>query len=166
MGDVFIFLVWNLEATNKKPERLEPRRLGEILQQFDAEVKRNDGTDYEPSSLVNMQAALDYRRREAGYMYSLLTSRCFLNSRNVLAGKTRLLKEQGKGIRTNKSCSVSNDEMEQLWQSSQFEYYSPMALINTFWWLFTLHCGLRGRQEHHNMKIGISVLSSTIYSPT
>ena len=43
--------------------------LDEILQQFYAEVKRKDGTDYEPSSLANMQAALDCHLREAGYMY-------------------------------------------------------------------------------------------------
>ena len=127
--------------------------MDEILQQFYARVKRKDGTDYELSSLANMQAALDRRLREAGYMYLLLTSRYFLNSRNVLEGKARLLREQGKGKRPNKSCSQSNDEIEQLWQSSQFGYHSPMALINTLWWLFTLHFVLRRRQEHYNMKI-------------
>ena len=70
-----------------------------------------------------------------------------------MEGKARLLREQGKGERPNKSCSLSNDEIEQLWQSGQFGYHSPMALINTLWWLFTLHFGLRGRQEYHNMKI-------------
>ena len=91
--------------------------------------------------------------REAGYMYSLLTSRYFLNSRNVLEGKARLLREQGKGKRPNKSCSVSNDEIEQLWQSDRFGCHSPMTLINALWWLLTLRFGVRGRQEHHNMKI-------------
>ena len=71
--------------------------MDEILQQFYAEVKRKDDTDYEPSSLANMQAALDRRLREAGYMYSLLASRHFLNSRHVLEGKARLLREQGIG---------------------------------------------------------------------
>ena len=88
--------------------------MDEILQQFYAEVKRKDTTDYEPSSLANMQSALDRRLREAGYMYLLLTSRYFLNSRNALEGKTTYLREQGKGKRSNKSCSLSNDEIEQL----------------------------------------------------
>ena len=44
-----------------------------------------------------MQAALDRRMREAGYMYSLLASRQFLNSRHVLEEKARLLREQGIG---------------------------------------------------------------------
>ena len=116
-------------------------------------MKRKDGTDYEPSSLANMRAALGRRIKGADYMYSPLTSKHFLNSRNVLEEKARLLKEQEKGKRPSKSCSLSNDEMEQLWQSSQFGYHSPMALINTLWLLFTLHVGLRGLQEHHNMEI-------------
>ena len=149
-----VYLSWaKIRNKEQEIERLEPSRLDEILQQIYAEMKRKDGTDYEPSSLANMQAALDCRLREAGYMYSLLTSRHFLNSRNVLEGKARLLREQGKGKRPNKSCRLSNDEMEQLWQSGQFGYHSPMALINTLWWLFTLYFGLKGRQEHHNMKI-------------
>ena len=28
-----------------------------------------------------------------------------------------------------------------------------MFLINTMWWLFTLHFGLRGRREHHSMTV-------------
>ena len=129
---------------------MEPSRLDEILQQFYAEVKRKDGTDYEPSSLSNMQAAIDRHLREAGYMYSALPSR---HSRNVLEGKARLSRVKGKGKRPNKSCSLSNGKIEQLWQSGQFGYHSPMALINTLWWLFRLHFALRRRQGHHNMKI-------------
>ena len=74
-----------------------------------------------------MRAALSRRIKGADYMYSPLTSKHFLNSRNVLEEKARLLKEQEKGKRPNKSCSLSNDEMEQLWQSSQFGYHSSMG---------------------------------------
>ena len=149
-----VYLSWmKLRNIEQEIERLEPSRLDKILQQFYAEVKRKDGTDYEPSFLANMQAALDRRLREADYMYSLLTSRHFLNSRNVLEGKARLLREQGRDKRPSKSSSLSNGKIEQLWQSGQFGYHSPMALINTLRCLFTLHFGLRGHQEHYNMKI-------------
>ena len=55
-----------------------------------------------------MQAALDRRLSEAGYMYSLLTSRHFLNFRNILEGKARLLRVQWKFKRPN------HDEIDQL----------------------------------------------------
>ena len=51
-----VYLSW-VKLTNKEQEieRLEPSRLGKILQQFYAEVKRKDGTDYQPSSFANMK---------------------------------------------------------------------------------------------------------------
>ena len=30
---------------------------------------------------------------------------------------------------------------------------TPKSILNTLWWMFTLHLGSRGRQEHHTMKI-------------
>ena len=90
-----------------------------------------NSTVYELASLANMEAALDRRLMKSGYMYSLLTSRHFLKSKNVL--KANVLREQGKGKRPNKSCSLSHSEIEQLWQSGQFGYHSPIALIKTLW---------------------------------
>ena len=46
-----------------------------MVTQFYAEVKRKDGTDYQPISLSNMQAAID-RRQE------------FRDSNALLEGKT------------------------------------------------------------------------------
>ena len=46
-----------------------------------------------------------------------------MNPRNVLEEKGRLLREQKKDKRPNKSCSVSNDEIEQLWKFGQFGYH-------------------------------------------
>ena len=44
-----VYLSWTkLRNKEQKIESLEPSRLDEILQQFYAEVKRKDGTDYEP----------------------------------------------------------------------------------------------------------------------
>ena len=44
-----VYLSWTkLRNKEQKIERLERSRLDDILQQFYAEVKRKDGTDYEP----------------------------------------------------------------------------------------------------------------------
>ena len=62
-----LYLSWaKLRNKEQEIERLEPDRLDKILQQFYAEVKRKDGTDYEPSPLQNMQSALYRCLREAG----------------------------------------------------------------------------------------------------
>ena len=53
----------------------------------------------------------------------------------------------------NKLSALTNEEGETLWKSGQLGSVNPRALINTMWWLLTQHFGLRGRQEHHNMKV-------------
>ena len=40
-----------------------------------------------------------------------------------------------------------------LWKESKFGSTIPEALVNAMWWLLTQHFGLRGRQEHHDMKV-------------
>ena len=66
---LLVYLSWaKIRNKEQEIERLEPSRLDKILQQFYAEVKRKDGTDYEASFFANMQAAFDRRLREAGYI--------------------------------------------------------------------------------------------------
>ena len=145
-----VYLSWEkLRNEDQKMKRLEPSRLDEILWQFYAEVKRKDGTNYKPSSSANMQVELDCRPREASYVYSLLTSRYFVNSRTVLEGKASFLREQRNSKCHNKSCCLSNDEIEHLWQSGQFGYHSPMTLINTLWWLSTLQMTPKSSQREY-----------------
>ena len=40
-----------------------------------------------------------------------------------------------------------------MWECGQLGTHSPMSLIDTIWWLFTLHFGLKGRQKHHSMTV-------------
>ena len=48
---------------------------------------------------------------------------------------------------------MSESEVNILWGCGQLRTHSPMFSINTMWWLFTLHFGLRGRREHHSMTV-------------
>ena len=50
---------------------------------------------------------------------------------------------------------MTKEEEGFLWQKGQLSGGTPRALLNTMWWLLTQHLaiGLRGRQEHHQMKV-------------
>ena len=48
---------------------------------------------------------------------------------------------------------LTKEEDEVLWQNGQLGGGTPGALLNTMWWLLTQHFGLRGRQEHNQMKV-------------
>ena len=130
-------------------ESLLPNDLDKTLQHFYAEVKKQNGDDYEPCSLAVMQSAIDRYLKDNGYLFSILTSREFAVSRSVLEGKARMLRDQGKGKKPNKACSLTVEEEEVLWECGQLGLHSPSSIINTLWWKLTQHFGLRGRQKHH-----------------
>ena len=123
-------------------EKHEPAELNRLLEKFYAEVKNKNGQDYEPDSLRVTIAALD----------SIVKDREFHSSKQVLEGKAKLLRQAGGGKRPNKARNLTKEE-EVLWKESKFGSTTPEALVNTMWWLLTQHFGLRGRQEHHDMKV-------------
>ena len=148
-----VFRSWaELRGRTTEIEKLSPDELDETLQYFYAEIKKKNGKDYEPNSLCAMQAGLERYLKDQGYTESILTSRDFSSSRAVLEGKARHLREMGMGKRPNKAESLTREE-EILWECGQFGSHSPNSIINTLWWTFTQHFGMRGRQEHHSMKI-------------
>ena len=54
-----------------------------------------------------------------------------MQSRNVLEGKAKLILEEGKEKRPNKTDSVSDDKANKLWKCEQFGNHLSVALINT-----------------------------------
>ena len=124
-----------------------------MLERFYAEVKNKHGDDYEPDSLKVMLTALGRDLKEKGYKLSIIRDREFSSSKQVLKGKVKQLRKAGLGKRPNKARQVSAEEEEILWKTGKFGRQSPEALIQTMWWLLTQHFGLRGRQEHHGMRL-------------
>ena len=151
---VRVFENWCDEnGLEKNPETVRPEQLDKVLERFFACVCKQDGTDYEPGSLKVMQAALDRHLKEKGYSFSIIKDREFFNSRKVLEGKARKLRNEGKGKLPNKSRSLTREEEEALWESGQLGNSSPRSLLNTMWWLLSQHLGLRGCQEHYTMNV-------------
>ena len=114
-------------------ELLPPSELDAILQYFFADIKKQNGDDYEPSSLCNMQAGIERYLKENKYSVSIMNSREFAISRAVLEGKARKLRQMGKGKRPNKACSLTKEEINCLWECGQLGCTTPYAVINTLW---------------------------------
>ena len=145
-----VYVKWATERGKEKNlEAYECVDLDKTLSQLYAEVRKESGEDYEPDSLRVMQAALERHLKSKLYPKSIIKDREFLSS---LEGKARKLREKGRGKHPNRSKSLTNEE-ETLWKSGQLRSGNPRALIDTMWLLLTQHFGLRGRQEHHNMKV-------------
>ncbi|XP_074606498.1 uncharacterized protein KIAA1958-like [Acropora palmata] len=131
----------------------EPAELKRLLEKFYAEVKNKNSEDYVPDSLRVMIAAFDRHLKDKQYPLSIVRDREFHSSKQVLEGKAKLLRQAGRGKRPNKARNLTKEEEELLWKENKFGSTTPEALVNTMWWLLTQHFGLRGQQEHHDMKV-------------
>jgi len=110
----------------------EVETLNSILEVFYAEVRKQNGKDYEPDSLAVMQASLDRYLREKDYPKSIIKDKEFKSSKEVLEGKARILRESGMGKKPNASRSLTKQEEEILWQCGELGSDTPSSLQNTF----------------------------------
>ena len=148
------FSAWAKERG--KPEDIlyyTPEVLNEALCQFYAEIRKKDGTEYEPDCLRVMRSGLDRYLKENKYPKSLLKDDLFKECNTVLEGKARELRDNGKGNRPNRALALTKQEEEILWDCGQLGAGTPRAMLNTLWLYLTQHFGLRGRQEHYPMMI-------------
>ena len=154
---LFCLSVWKTWCEGKsialEIKEHEPAELNRLLEKLYAKVKNKKGEDYEPDSLRVMIAAFDRHLKDKQYPLSIEKDREFHSSKQFLEGKAKLLRQAGCGKRPNKARNLTKEEEELLWKENKLGSTTPEALVNTMWWLLTQHFGLRGRQEHHDMKV-------------
>ena len=126
---------------------------GGILQHFFAELRKQDGGEYEPDSLRTMFASLDRFLCDKGRLYSILKDKSFEGCRKLLNGKAIELREKGMGKMKNKSDPLSEKDEEQLWQRKVLGGYNPKSLNYTIFYVISQQFGTRGCQEHHQLRI-------------
>ena len=131
-------------------ETISPAALDEILQKYYLEVRKQDGTDYEPDSPNVMQAALEQYLSDKGYPYSLITGREFATSRAALDVKAKQLRMNGYGKRQNRAQPYNSAEEELFWSSGLLGDHSGVALTNVNFKNLSDYFEFRGRQDHYD----------------
>ena len=92
------FETWrNVRKLPHALEDIPESELDGILQRFFAELRKQDGGEYEPDSLRTMLASLDRFLRDKGRLYSILKDKSFEGCRKLLNGKAIELREKGMG---------------------------------------------------------------------
>ena len=102
------FEAWRKErGINNELENIPENELDNVLQSFFAEIRKSDGTDYEPECLRVMLSAMDRYLKDKGRGYSILKDKMFTNCRKVLNGKAIELEREGMGKHKNKSDALT-----------------------------------------------------------
>ena len=124
-------------------------KLDNYLCKFAISVRQKNGNEYEPSYLRGMFGSFERYLRRHRYSVSLIKGHEFSRSKEVLKCKQKNLKKQGKGNLPNRADAVSDEEINILFEKGCLGTSSPNALLNTIWYLNTLHVGIRGGGEEH-----------------
>ena len=114
-----VYRSWaEIRKKNKNPEEIFPDDLNQVLKQFFAEIRKQNGKEYEPDSLRVMQAALHRYLITKQYPGDIMNDDIFRESRNVLEGKARSLRAAGMGKKPNARDALSKEEEEKYVQKT------------------------------------------------
>ena len=101
------------------------------------------------------------RHLKKNYGLSVMKDLQFEQNRKALVSKQKDLKRQGKRNKPNASSALSEDDIAVLYHKNFLGTSSPEALLNTLCFNSTIHFGLRGCKEHHDMTWGDVKLHTT-----
>ena len=125
--------------------------LTEYSQSF-KDVRKISGEEYEPDTLSGFQRSIQRFLSDGKSYFNVLIDKEFEMPRKVLAAKMKsLVQEAGGGNRPNATSSLTDDEKDELFKSSQFGASCPEALQRTMWWCLSLHFGFRAWDESHKL---------------
>ena len=96
-----------------------------FLCRFYAEIRKQNGKEYELDCLRVMQSALDRHLQNANYPCSIITDRLFKSSQEVLEGKCRALRAAGLGKKPNRCRPISAAEELECWEKGTLGEYPP-----------------------------------------
>lgn len=120
------------------------------------EIKRKDGKNYPPNTLVQIVSGLQrYLRTECQKHYVNFFKEDdtrFANFRKALDTKMKELQSQGVGIRINSSEPVTEDDEVSLWDKGVFNLQTVVGLSNAVFYYNGKIFGFRGHQEHIDCK--------------
>ncbi len=131
---------------------IPPPELDNLLSQFLLSVRKVDGSEYEPGSLVSMVYSFDNFLESNRYQTSISKGKEFYLTRETLKAKKIDLFSQGKGRKPNASSPVSEEEELKMWETGALGTDNPDTLNFTMWFIITKAMGLRPREEHRQIQ--------------
>ena len=126
--------------------------MNNYILEFIVKVRKQDGGEYEPTTLRSFISSFDRFLRKKNYPATIIEGDEFRKIRKCLAAKQRELKKEGKGNKPNAARALTDEEVGILYGPDLLGSANSEALLNTVWLNNTQHFGLRGCKEHRDIK--------------
>ena len=132
--------------------------LDKLLCSFFKDLRKKDGSDYEPDTVSSFQKSIQRHITEQKLPFNILKDDAFSRSRSVLAAKRKSLVKEGRGNKPNASRELTDEEEAKLFETGEFGNHNPLALQRTLWWFLSMYFGFRARDESRKLCWGDIVL--------
>ena len=141
------FSAWLLSEKNFAidPVLIPPEDLDTYLGEWMLNLKKADGSDYEPDSITSFHCGVSRYLKDNGYGVNIVNDSRFETSNRVLKAKRKQLKSAGLGNKPNKAEPISDEHLELLWEKGLIGMHSAKALLNMLY--LTEGFGLRASHE-------------------
>lgn len=143
---------------SREVEDLPPEILSQNICEFFMNVKKQNGSEYEPDSLSTIYRGLNRYLQTKNYGYDIIHHELFNNCKRVLKAKRKLLRKGGKGNKPNATRELTTEEVDVLFNERYFSVDNAESLTNAIWWVLSLHFGFRARDESRKLKWGDVVI--------
>lgn len=164
LNDVLKFLRFlATEQEYKNIHEIAPDLLDEYIANYILSVKKNDQTEYEPTTIRNMISSIERHLKRNTFPVKMMTvkdSNHFQQTRDALRAKQRSLKKMGKGNKPNAASPVSDSELRILFEKDLLGGKTPKSLLNTLWFNNCTFLGLRGTTDNYNVQVIICNFSA------
>ena len=108
---------------------------------FFKDVRKENGEEYEPSSLTSFQRSFQRYFSEKRLPFNIFEDEEFSRCHQVLATKRKSLVQSGFGNKPNATRELREEEQEKLFETGQVGDHDPLALQKNLWWFLSLHFG-------------------------
>ncbi|XP_078361481.1 uncharacterized protein KIAA1958-like [Oculina patagonica] len=132
-------------------EKMTSSELDKLLSKFFKDVRKENGAEYEPSSLTSFQRSFQRYFTEKKLPFNIFEDETFSRCRQVLAAKRKSLVQSGRCNKPNAARELTVEEQDKLFESGQFGDHDPLVLQRTLWWFLSLHFGFRARDESRKL---------------
>ena len=115
----------------REPETMTAKELDKLLSRFFKDITKENGEEYEPSSLTSFQRSFQRYFSEKKLPFNIFEDDEFSRSRQVLAAKRKSLIQSGFGNKPNATRELTEEEQEKLFETRQFGEHDPLVLQRT-----------------------------------
>lgn len=148
----------------RTPELIPPLELDQYLATYFSVVKKNDGKEYEPSTVRAILASIERYLRHVGYPASLTRDMAFAGTRDAMRKKQVELKRLStrttrpsalpEGASIEFLRELASQKIEDLYKAKHLGPFNPLSVINTLMFMFIVRFKMKKAVQHKALKWG------------